>query len=211
MPFKSNILSQPGKSERLILSEQIAKVATTMDKFLEATQQFQDYKTDVFADLDRQIEAKKSELTDVTQKINTEEEETRIATKQRIQEFRREAAIQILSEFDEEAISSEELSNMRDELDELKQNQEDEINEAVDKIKTEYEKAKHTALNNMELTHKATIARLEASAEQKEKEVNVLQQTIDDLKHELREQRELTKSVAGSLKQGAITLNTGKQ
>ena len=63
----------------------------------------------------------------------------------------------------------------------------------------------------MELTHKATIARLEAGAEQKEKEVNVLQQTINDLKNELAEQRELTKSVASSLKQGAITLNTGKQ
>ena len=86
------------KSERLVLSEHIAKCTATMEKFLEATQQFQDYRTEIFADLDRQIESKTKEHEDYSQKMSREEEEARITTQQRIKEFKRTAALQILSE-----------------------------------------------------------------------------------------------------------------
>lgn len=202
MPSAKLSLSSPNKSERLVLSEHIHRCANTMEKFLEATQQFQDYKTEVFSDLDRKIEAKKQELVDVTQKITTEEEETRITTKQKIQEFKRDAAIQILAEFNEVPILSEELGKLRNDLDELRENRDETIAEEVDKVRKEEQKNTHTALNSMKLTHAAEIATLKASAEQKVREVEVLQETIQNLKHELAEQRELTKSVASSLKQG---------
>lgn len=198
------------KSERLVLSEQIAKCANTMDKFLEATQQFQDYRTEIFADLDRQIEAKKQELNDVTQKITAEEEETRISTKQRLSEFKHDAAVEILNETHEVPIFSEELSNMKAELEELRASRDSDIEKEVNKVKSDEQKSLSVALNSMKLTHQADIAVLKATADQKGKEVAVLQTTINDLKHELAEQRELTKSVASSLKSGAITLNAGK-
>lgn len=198
------------KSERLILSEHIAKCTNIMDKFLEATQQFQEYKTDIFADLDRQIEAKKQELTDVTQKITSEEEETRINTKQKLQEFKRNAAIQVLDEFDEVPISFEELDKMREELTELKEHKADAIQTEIDKVRNEENKNRQSQINSLKLQHAAEIATLKATSEQKVAEVEVLRTTIEDLKHELAEQRELTKSVASSLKQGAITLNAGK-
>jgi hypothetical protein len=199
------------KSERLVLSEHIAKCSNIMDKFLEATQQFQEYKTDVFADLDRQIEAKKQELIDVTQTITSEEEETRISTKQKLQEFKRNAAIEVLNETDEVPIASDELEKMREELDKLRENKEDLIAMEVGKVRDEETKTRQTQINSIKLQHAADIATLKATSEQKVKEVEVLRTTIEDLKHELAEQRELTKSVASSLKQGAITLNTGKQ
>lgn len=211
MPLKAKIIPTSNKSERLVLSEHIAKCTSIMDKFLEATQQFQDYRTDIFADLDRKIEAKKQELDDVTQQISVEEEETRISTKQKLQEYKHDAAVELLSEYDEVPIKSEELKNLRTELEELHQNRESVIEEEVSKVKSEDNKALQVALNNMKLQHTAEVATLKAVAEQKEKEVKVLQNTIDDLKHELAEQRELTKSVASSLKQGAITLNTNSK
>jgi hypothetical protein len=204
------LTSLANKSERLILSEHIAKCATTMDKFLEATQEFRDYKTDIFADLDRQIEAKKQELNDVTAKITTEEEETRISTKQRLQEYKRTAALQILNESEEVAISSEELTELKADLEELRASKEETIETEVNKVRSEEHKTLQVALNSMKLTHQAEIAVLKATSEQKEKEVDVLHSAIDDLKHEIGEQRSLTRDVASSLKSGAITLNAGK-
>lgn len=198
------------KSERLVLSEHIAKCTSTMEKFLEATQQFQDYRTEIFADLDRQIESKTKEHEDYSQKINREEEEARITTQQRIKEFKRNAALQILEETHEVPIIEQELTDIRNELAELRTNKQKAIDEAVNQIKADEQKALKIAIQNMKLTHEAEIATIKAVADQKDKEVEVLRTTITDMKHELAEQRELTKSVASSLKSGAITLNAGK-
>ena len=198
------------KSERLVLSEHIAKCTATMEKFLEATQQFQDYRTEIFADLDRQIESKTKEHEDYSQKMSREEEEARITTQQRIKEFKRSAALQILSETLEVPILEQELADIRNELNELRATKKIAIDEAVNQVKAEEQKTMKIALQNMKLTHEAEIATIKAVADQKDKEVEVLRTTIIDMKHELAEQRELTKSVASSLKSGAITLNAGK-
>jgi len=62
----------------------------------------------------------------------------------------------------------------------------------------------------IELTHKANTATLQAQVEQQKKEIQVLQQTIDNLKSELREQRELTKEVAQASSRAQITQTIGK-
>lgn len=207
---KTEKINNEIKSERLILSEHIAKCANTMERFLEATDQFQEYKTGIFDDLDRKIEAKKQELEDVKIKINREQEEARITTQQKLQEFKFEGALEILEEFGKEAIDSDELQKMKNELENLKLNNEDILAESLKKLSRELETSHKFQLNNLKLQHEAETATLKATSDQRIQQIEVLTNTITDLKHELAEQRELTKSVASSLKQGAITLNTGK-
>lgn len=62
----------------------------------------------------------------------------------------------------------------------------------------------------LELTHKANNAATQAQVEQQKKEIIVLQQTIDNLKSELREQRELTKEVAQASSRAQINQTIGK-
>lgn len=79
----------------------------------------------------------------------------------------------------------------------------------------EDEKAKYRSqLDNdnkmMDLTNKASNAQLTAQVDQQLKEIKVLNSTIENLKSELKEQRELTKQVAQASAKSQISQNFGK-
>ena len=63
----------------------------------------------------------------------------------------------------------------------------------------------------MELENKANMADLVAQVKQKEAECKNLYQTIDTLKEEIREQRQLTKQVAEASSKSQISQVIGKQ
>lgn len=65
-------------------------------------------------------------------------------------------------------------------------------------------------IKTMELTHKANNAQLVAQVEQQKKEISVLNSTIENLKNEIKEQRELTKQVAMASSKSQITQTIGK-
>ena len=83
-----------------------------------------------------------------------------------------------------------------------------------DKVRTEenkkYAAQMKTELSTMELTHKANNASLQAQVEQQKKEIQMLQQTIESMKVEIKEQRELTKEVAQASSKAQITQTIGK-
>jgi hypothetical protein len=64
--------------------------------------------------------------------------------------------------------------------------------------------------NTMELTHRANNAQLQAQVEQQKREILMLTQTIESLKAEIREQRELTREVAQASSKAQITQTIGK-
>ena len=76
--------------------------------------------------------------------------------------------------------------------------------------KTKYQNQLKNDTVTMDLTHKASNAQLVAQAEQQKKEIKVLSDTIENLKSELREQRELTKQVAQASSKSQITQTIGK-
>ena len=67
-----------------------------------------------------------------------------------------------------------------------------------------------TSTMDLDLTHKANNATLQTQVEQQKKEILVLQQTIEGMKAEIREQRELTKEVAQASSKAQITQSIGK-
>lgn len=83
-----------------------------------------------------------------------------------------------------------------------------------EKVRTEENKKYTGMLKNeittIELTHKANNASLQAQVEQQKKEVQMLQQTIESMKIEIKEQRELTKEVAQASSKAQITQTIGK-
>lgn len=83
-----------------------------------------------------------------------------------------------------------------------------------DLIRTEESKKYNAQIKSetttIELTHKANNASTQAQVEQQKKEIQVLHQTIENLKLELKEQRELTKEVAQASSRAQITQTIGK-
>ena len=106
-------------------------------------------------------------------------------------------------------IETSEHSRMVSELDMLKTTTAAQLSAAVDAERSSGKAALTQALHNQSLSHKAEIASLSAQVEQQVKEIAVLKETISNLKHEIAEQRSLTKEVAIASSKSSIQQSFG--
>lgn len=105
---------------------------------------------------------------------------------------------------------TEQVQKAQNDYSELKKS----FDKQCDVIRTEEFKKYDAQLKNetttIELTHKANNASTQAQVEQQKKEIQVLHNTIENLKSELKQQRELTKEVAQASSRAQITQTIGK-
>ncbi len=169
-----------------------------------------------------------SDYTDKSKKLETEfvdkkksltntYEDSQLDIKRKIAEdkskqcelFAKELKMKFVKEDDYKSLSEQVQKAQADYL-ELKKS----FDKQCDAIRTEELKKYNTQLKNetttIELTHKANNAVIQAQVEQQKKEIQVLHQTIDNLKSELKEQRELTKEVAQASSRAQINQTIGK-
>jgi hypothetical protein len=125
-------------------------------------------------------------------------------------EYKYKGACYILKEHGEEPISMHKLKNMKSELEELMKDRAEEIEAIKKKERESAEMSKNMAIRNQDLSHKAETAELNATVNQQKKEIQTLQNTIDNLRSELAEQRKLTKEVAEAGRQAPITVTSNK-
>ena len=210
MPKATPKTTECEKSERLRLAEAINNFTKKQDAFLDAYEELSEYKEDIFKDLDLKIEAKQEELKELTKKYKTRETDLKIECDQNFREYEYQKAKEVLEDRDEMAIEKEELEELRDELQQLKDDYKSDLEEALTEERSKLKKEMEYAINNCSLKHKAEIAETKAIAKQKEGEVFLLQETIENLKGEIKEQRKLTQAVAEASKQGAISQNFSK-
>ncbi len=89
-----------------------------------------------------------------------------------------------------------------------------EFNAAVDNARVEEKANGQAQLNNalraQELTNKAEVATLKAQLDQKDREIEVLNDTIRNLRQEVSEQRQLTKDVAASSNSAPVYVKGGR-
>lgn len=93
---------------------------------------------------------------------------------------------------------------------ELKKTFDKQCNQIKEEEKLKYQNQLKNDTLTMDLTHKATNAQLVAQVEQQKKEIAILNSTIEGLKSEMREQRELTKQVAQASSKSQINQTIGK-
>lgn len=93
---------------------------------------------------------------------------------------------------------------------ELKKTFDKQCSQIREEEKVKYQTSLATEKLTMDLTHKATNAQIVAQVEQHKNEIKLLNDTLDNLKSELREQRELTKQVAQASSKAPITQSFGK-
>lgn len=158
-----------------------------------------------------------SEFVDKRKALTNTFEDSQIDIKRKIAEdkskqceiYAKELKMKYIKE-DEHKSLMEQIQKTLQDYNELKKS----FDKQCDQIRTDESKKYNAQLKNetttLELTHKANNATIHAQVEQQKKEIQVLQQTIDSLKSEIRDQRELTKEVAQASSKAQITQTIGK-
>jgi hypothetical protein len=186
----------PSDSDRLQLAQSINNLVLRGESFVSAMEELNTFSKERLVDLDLKIESKKQEFQDLTMSLENQYKDVEIKIKQNLQENKLVAVKEVLSGLNMMYIETVEHTRMVSELDELKTNTANQLSAAVEAERSSGKAALTQALHNQSLSHKADIASLSAQVEQQVKEIAVLKETISNLKHEIAEQRSLTKEVA---------------
>ena len=198
--------SRKNTSERLKLVTAISGLSQTQEKFIKAVETLSEYNSETLTKLDLEINTKKEELEELTTLFNNTVKANQIKVDQQLDEYKYDGALEILKERSEVPILESELESLKNKVVELTNQRQEELNQVKETEKKKGEQAKNMAIRNAQLEHKAQVAVLDASVKQQTKEITNLQQTIDNLRHELSEQRKLTKEVAEAGKMGTINV-----
>lgn len=198
------------KSDRLELAQAISSLVTKQDAFNKAVKAMEDFSNDKLHDLDLQIESKQAELSKLDDEFNKIQKDREIEINQYLAEYKYKGAVDLIKERDEETIKTIDLQKLKKELDLLKATDKKELESAIRDEKLKGEQALKSALHNKEMTHKAETAELQATSKHQLKEIENLNNTIENLRDEIASQRKLTKDVADACKQGSITVNSSK-
>jgi hypothetical protein len=223
---KLDILIETKKQEYKETTENLELNHKNQVKKLEA--EYYELKKKIETEYSDRNKSLNSEYLDKTKKLESEfvdkkkilantYEDSQLDIKRKITEdkskqcelYAKELKMKFIKEEDHKALF-EQVQKALTDHNELKKS----FDKQCDMIRSEEIKKYSAQLKNetttIELTHKANNAATQAQVEQQKKEIQVLQQTIDNLKSELREQRELTKEVAQASSRAQITQTIGK-
>ena len=233
------IKSNTGDSDRLQLASAINNLVFKGSSFVDALATLTNYSNERLTQLDIQIEAKKQEYNELIhttesehkhktkilesdhatrmKALDAEFKNNQIDTKQKLSEFKLEACKKMAQENNMLLIEKSENDRMYaeknqalKELKEIKDSFTAKINENLIAEKKTYDAKLAQEKLNADLSHRAHTAELTAQVAQQIKEIAMLNKTIDNLKSEIAEQRNLTREVANAGSKGQITQNIGK-
>jgi len=143
-----------------------------------------------------EIQQKKRELENILKTNDQQLNHQKIDINQKLLEFKLEGCKKILEPLGMEIIDSKIFKKLTDDLDVADAIKAKVIHEITETLNKEHNLEKKNIITSYDLTHKAQLAQLTAEVNQKEEAIKVLKNTIETLKHELSEQRNLTKEVA---------------
>lgn len=199
----------PHESDRLQLAQSINNLVLRGEAFVGAMESLTTFSKERLVELDLKIESKKQEFQDLTTHLGNQYKDVEIKLKQHLQEHKLEAVKEVLSGLHMTYLETSEHTRLVTELDLLKNTTAQQLETAVEQEKSAGKAAMAQALRNMELLQKAETASLVAQVEQQIKEIGVLKETISNLKHEIAEQRSLTKEVAIASSKSSIQQSFG--
>jgi hypothetical protein len=208
-------------SDRLQLAQAINNLAVKSDSFISALAELSKFDKERLQSIDIQLESKKKEFQDETERLqydysklktNLENEhaDAKIKFQQNLQIHKMDTINKFCNELNLSLIEKDKLQSLRDELEQLKEKYADEKEEALNQEKTRSKNELTNSVKTLQLEHKAEIASLSSQVNQQVKEIEVLNNTIESLKSELREQRQLTKEVAQAASKSQISQSFAK-
>jgi len=158
-----------------------------------------------------------SEFADKNKALTNAYEDESIQMRRKLELDKNKACVEYAKSLGHRFIKEEEHKTLTDNANkaindytELKKTFDKQCNQIREEEKVKYQNQLKNDTLTMDLTHKATNAAITAQVDQQKREIQVLCNTIENLKSELREQRELTKQVAQASAKSPIQQSFGK-
>ena len=203
--------SKTSKEAHLNFAKNIANLIATQGKFTKAVDDLKEFKDETLQNFNIEIEAKRKEYDDLASQLNNAEIDGKIKCDQAIAKYKRDAAVKILEETQEIPIKKAEHEDLVNQVSGLKRKRDEDIAALEKDLDVRHKKAIAVITSTQELKQNAELASLRAQVEQKDKETLVHLNNIENLRSEIKAQRELTKQVADAGRQGQIHQTIGKQ
>ena len=149
-------------------------------------------------DLMIKINLKKEELAYLSEEYDNKKRTLEINLDLDIKKYGRDKALEILEETGEVAVCEEAYNKLKNDYNSLLIRQKEEIENAVSLEHQRNTKSNAVLKQTMELKNKAEVATVEAKLEAQLTQIEILNNTINQMKEDLNEQRKLTKDVANA-------------
>lgn len=150
--------------------------------------------------------------------LGNDHKNKQIEIKQHLNEFKVEGCNQIAKDFNMMLIKTDEYNRVvtdaedaKDKLETMRNELEEKHFDEMKKEREQHTKALIQEKSMSDLSHKAQTAELTAQVTQQRKEIEMLLKTIENMKFEIAEQRNLTKEVAVASSKAQITQKIGSQ
>jgi len=171
--------------------------------------------------LQREYEEKNKTLlntyADSNRDLQNDFKNKQIEATQKLKEFKLKGCNDMAKEFDMCVMKAEDIKNLNDlstktqkELEDLRKKFDSECNKVRGEEKGKFEAELKRQKTEQELTYKTNTAEMKAQLDQQKREVQLLTNTIETLKGEITEQRNLTIEIAQANSKGQITQNISK-
>jgi hypothetical protein len=218
--FKENvahldILIETKKAEHAEIAEQIDLAHKQKVKNLET--EFAELSKRLNVDNAERTKKMESEFNDKKKMLTIMHEDEQISMRRRIADDKVKTCESFAKEFSMRFIKEEEYRNLVSnvekvvsELNDLKKTFTSQCDAIRSDEKAKYQNQLKIELTTNDLNNKIINADYKAQVEQQKKEITVLNQTIQSLKDDIREQRELTKEVAQASSKSQINQTIGK-
>lgn len=200
--------AKTGESEKLILAKAINGITKARDAFDKAVASYQELEAEALRDLDMRIDAKRQELVDAETDFVQKQKRAEVDFENFMTEHRRAGAVKTLEATGEVPVKLEELECLRERVADFEANLETRIQEAKAEIQATARREKEAALRAQKLEHVAETAKLTASLEQKNAEIEVHKENNERTRSDLEAQRELTARVTSNLAEASRNSHT---
>lgn len=197
------------------LNEQYTELHKKLtEQYKEKTIEFEKKYANMTYDTEKKYRENTDKLNKTYEALNYDMEQARKKTADNIEREKNldayKFATDTLKSRNEIAIKTSDLADKNAKLESMTSRYETELKNLETRLTTDHKKTLVQELERKDLEHKSATAELTAKNKQQIEQVALLKETIETLKKELVEARNLTKSVAESGRQGQIVQNMGK-
>lgn len=192
-------------SDTLALTKAIVTIQKNQVSFAKSVDDAKHLIEEYLQDLELRASEKRDEMKKLDAMYEEERRSKKIRIDQDLQAYGYAEALKVLAERKEVAISQDELTRLKNELETMKRDKAKEVAELVRVEREKHESALKTFQTTNDLKHAAEIATQTASNKQLQGHIAVLEKQIQSLQDDVNKQRQLTKDVAESARPQYMT------
>jgi DNA repair exonuclease SbcCD ATPase subunit len=183
---------------QLELAKSIKALVASQDMSHKRIQQLDELMKSITGDFELQITTKKRELEQLNEDYNHRQKTRHLQLEHEFKELEMTKVKEILESRNEMSITKQEHSNLQNQIKELHKAHEDETAQIRASLHHMHEKELKELEKTKRLEVSAQLAEFNAAKTSHTQQIALLHSTIESLRNELMEQRNLTKSVAES-------------